>query len=326
MSHKEAAKLAAKGWNLFVDVDGSGCKKICPHPHAQLGNAQVDRKEVEHWDSKSCWDRYQEVKDKLTAEEAGFLLSFLLEMSGGKTHLQNSSLWDMIRSQSLINHNYDNFEDVWFRYKLRQGQSSLARNIFDEACQFGLEYTFKTHVDTIQQSSDSYTHITTRDGRSFRGKRTICTAPLNTLHSLKFDPPLSPLRQEAVELGHINFMTKIHAVVKGSGMASWSGACYPNNLLYAYGDGLLPNGDTHIVAFGTDERPHFVPERDPEKIIHAFQNFHPMDVKKLVSSSLVPVMGTMLDRGDCSSACRSFTIGTPIHIRKLDLASGLQAI
>lgn len=262
-------------------MDGAGARKICPLPHAQLDNVQVDRKEVEKWDAYSCWDRYQEIKDELTVKESGLLLSLLLHLSGG--NLKNSSLWDMIRSHALTNHNLADFEDVWLLYKLREGQSGMARRIFDDAVDNGLDYTFNTHVEQVNQQSDSLNHIITRDGRTYRARKVICTAPLNVLKSLKFNPPLSPLRQEAIEAGHINFMSKIHAVVKGPGMASWNGACYPNILLYAYGDGVLPSGDAHLVAFGTDERHHFVPERDPEKAVQAFRNFHEMEVKKLVS-------------------------------------------
>ncbi|KAL1873125.1 hypothetical protein VTK73DRAFT_1086 [Phialemonium thermophilum] len=282
LSHEEAGQIAARGWNLFVDVDGAGGRKICPLPHAQLDNIRVDRKEVEKWDAYSCWDRYQEIRHQLTPEESGLLLSLLLHISGGESNLKNSSLWDIIRGHALGGHEFGNFEDVWLLYKLREGQSGMARHIFDDAVSCGLEYSFNTHVDEIKQLPTSTVQVTTRDRRTYVGRKLICTAPLNTLRSLKFDPPLSPLRQEAIEVGHINYMTKIHAIVQGSGLASWNGACYPNLLLYAYGDGVLPSGDAHLVAFGADERHHFVPERDPERIVQAFKNFHPMDVKKLV--------------------------------------------
>ena len=285
VSHAEAAAAAAKGWNLFINIDGALGRKICPLPHAQLDNVQVDRSEIEKWDSYSCWDRLQEIKSQLTAEELNLLISLLLMISGG--NLRNSSLWDMIRSQALVNHEFDNFEDIWFLYKLKEGQSSLARRIFHDAFDNGLEYTFKTHVDSVQQLGINRVCVSTRDGRKYHARKVICTAPLNVLKDLKFDPPLSALRREAIEAGHINYMTKIHAVVKGDGMASWNGTCYPNNLLYAYGDGILPSGDTRLVCFGTDERHHFVPERDPTKIVEALHNFHPMDVKKLVSKSII---------------------------------------
>ncbi|CAG9984409.1 unnamed protein product [Clonostachys byssicola] len=282
VSHEEAGEISARGWNLFVDIDGAGGRKICPLPHAQLDNIRVDRKEVEKWDAYSCWDRFQEIKHLLSVEESGLLLSLLLHISGGEGNLRNSSLWDMIRGHALCNHAFSDFEDVWFMYKLREGQSGLARKIFDDAVECGLEYSFDSHVGAVEQLPSTFVRAVTRDGRHYTGRKLICTAPLNTLKSIEFNPPLSSLRQEAITAGHINYMSKIHAVVEGSGMASWNGACYPNVLLYAYGDGVLPNGDAHVVAFGTDERHHFVPESDPRKIVQAFHNLHSMDVKKLV--------------------------------------------
>lgn len=165
---------------------------------------------------------------------------------------------------------------------LSQGQSHLARMMFDEAVDCGLQYSFQTHVESIRQLDNASTEINTKDGKVFRARKVVCTIPLNLLKSVRFEPPLSQLRQEAVEAGHINFMTKIHAVVEGSGMASWNGTSYLGNLLCAYGDGVLSSGDAHLVAFGADKRSEFVPEEHPESVVEAFQDFHPMQVKKLV--------------------------------------------
>ncbi|CAH0055931.1 unnamed protein product [Clonostachys solani] len=281
LSHEEAGKLAQKGWDLLINVDGEGGRKICPLPHAQLDNIEIDRKEVERWDSYSCWDRYLEIKDQLTAQEAGVLKSLLLHISGGEYDLKNSSLWDMIRSHALGAHDFVNFGPVWLLYKLRAGQSKLARNMFDEAVDNGLQYAFNTHVEKITQPN-GLTQALVRGGQGYTARKLVCTVPLNALHSVQFDPPLSPLRQEAIQIRHVNRMAKIHAVVDGPGLASWNGCVYPSPLMYCYGDGVLPNGDTHLVAFGCDEEKTFVPERDPKKVVDAFQRFHPMDVKKLV--------------------------------------------
>ncbi len=94
-----------------------------------------------------------------------------------------------------------------------------------------------------------------------------CTSQVSAIEST---PPLFAKRRPAIEEGHICFMTKIHAEVKGSGLASWAGAAYPNNLLCGFGDGVTPSGNIYVVAFGSDERPHFAPGRDPEKILVAF--------------------------------------------------------
>lgn len=68
----------------------------------------------------------------------------------------------------------------------------------------------------------------------------ISTMPLKFLHTITFDPPLSPTRQEAIRVGHVNYMTKIHADVEGSELTSWNGMRYPNLLMFGYGDGVTP--------------------------------------------------------------------------------------
>ncbi|KAK7211512.1 hypothetical protein V2G26_018690 [Clonostachys chloroleuca] len=282
ISNELSSEIIGKVWRLFVDIDGQEGRTVCPLPHAQLENPFINRKDVEKWDSISCWDRFEAIKGQLNTEEQGVLKALLLSITGGKPDLKNSGFWDMIRSHAINGHTYDMMDPIWLLYKLRDGQSHFARLMFEEAVELGLEYTFRTHIEAIKQVNEGPTLVRARDGRVFRGRKIICTAPLNTLNSIQFDPPLSRLRQEAANQGHINFMTKAHAVVKGSGYASWNGLAYPNELSAAYGDGLLPNGDTHLVSFGADYRDEFVLEEQPERLVAAFKKFAPFDVKSVV--------------------------------------------
>ena len=237
---------------------------------------------MERYDKISCRDRFEEIKHLLTPEEAGILTALLLHISGGT--MENSSLWDMIRSHALMSYNPDNFAPIWTTFKLRQGQSALAGAMFQDAVDNGLQYAFKTPIKSIIDEVNSV-KVITAGGKQYRARRVVSTIPLNVLHTISFSPPLSPTRQQAISIGHVNHMTKIHADVKGSGLASWNGMRYPNLLMFGYGDGVTPNGNAHIVGFGKDERDVFVPERDPEKVIDAFQTLHPMEVEKMVLSS-----------------------------------------
>lgn len=284
MTHEEAGKITAHAWDIFIDIDGKLGRNICPLPHAQLDNVRVARKEVEQVDKLSCKDRLDQIQHLLTLEEKGILSAVLVHISGGT--LENSSLWDMIRSQSLLVNSSLNFGDIWTTYKLRQGQSALARAIFDEAIDFGLQYTFNTQVCSISDDKDNNlgsVTVTAANGESFSARRVVCTVPLNVLRTLHFSPPLSPKRQEAISIGHVNFMSKIHAVVDGPGLTSWNGMRLPGHLLFGYGDGITPNGDAHLVGFGADQRTSFVPEEQPEKVVAAFNALHQMKVKKTVS-------------------------------------------
>ncbi|CAI6013947.1 unnamed protein product [Clonostachys chloroleuca] len=282
LSHEEAGAMQAKAWDMFVNVDGQYGRTICPLPHAQLDNPIVPRSTVEQWDKVSCQDRFEEIKHKLTSEEQGLLVSLLLHISGG--NLEDSSLWDMVRSHALLMHSSDNFTDVWLRYKLRDGQTELAKRMFREAKNDGLNFAFSTPVASINQSAsgDGPVVIRTFNDQTFRGRKVISTIPLNVLKDIQFSPPLSQPRQEAINIGHVNHMTKVHADVSNKELERWNGMRFPGHLMYGYADGVLPNGDVHIVAFGKDDRETFIPENDANKTIDALNGLHPMHVKRLL--------------------------------------------
>lgn len=53
----------------------------------------------------------------------------------------------------------------------------------------------------------------TGTGEVFRARKIVCTVPLNVLKDVAFEPPLSIRRWEAINIGHVNQMSKIHADV-----------------------------------------------------------------------------------------------------------------
>ncbi|KAL4884563.1 hypothetical protein BJY04DRAFT_215027 [Aspergillus karnatakaensis] len=287
LPHAAATTLQSHAWDTFINIDGHFTRTICPLPHAQLINPIVPRSTVEKWDRLSCKDRYEQIKDDLSAIERGLLISLLLHISGGT--MENTSLWDMIRSHALLMHSSENFGDVWLRYKLRGGQSMLARGVFGEGVEAGGEFAFDMPVSSISQSQElqngsggSRVTVHTINGEVFRARKVISTIPLNVLKDITFQPPLPKAKREAVEIGHVNHMIKVHADVGGRELERWNGMRYPALLMYGYADGVLSTGDVHVTAFGADERPHFVPEKHPEKAVEELKRLHPMDVKRLI--------------------------------------------
>ncbi|EQB54357.1 hypothetical protein CGLO_05825 [Colletotrichum gloeosporioides Cg-14] len=278
-SHEEAGAMTSRAWDLFVNVDGQHCRTICPLPHAQLNNIVVDRSTIEKWDQMSCQDRYVQIKDQLSAEERGLLVSLLLHISGGD--MENSSFWDMARSHALMTHDSKNFGDIWLRYKLRQGQTALAKRMFGEAADYGLDYIFSFPVSSIVQRSDGI-QVHGLSGQMFRALKVVCTIPLNVLKDVQFITPLSTTRREAIELGHVNQMSKIHVDVSNPELEGWNGMRFPGTLMYGYGDGVLPNGNVHLVGFGKDEKGRFVPEENPKAAVEAFEQLHPMNVQRMI--------------------------------------------
>ncbi|KAF9770341.1 hypothetical protein IL306_012133, partial [Fusarium sp. DS 682] len=120
------------------------------------------------------------------------------------------------------------------------------------------------------------------NGDVFRAKKIINTIPLNVLKDIEFSPPLTQRRQEAINIGHVNQMTKIHADVSNKELERWNGIKYPGLLMYGYGGGVLPNGNVHVVAFGADDRETFVPEANAAQTIEALNKIHPIDVERLM--------------------------------------------
>ncbi|KAF9881546.1 hypothetical protein CkaCkLH20_00692 [Colletotrichum karsti] len=279
LTQEEAGAMTSRAWDIFVNVDGQYCRTICPLPHAQLNNIVVDRAMVEKWDRLSCQDRFEQIKDQFNAEERGLLVSLLLHISGGD--METSSFWDMARSHALMTHDSKNFGDIWLRYKLKGGQTALARSIFQEALDYGLNYAFSTPVRSIIQRSDGIL-VHSLVGETFRARKIVCTVPLNVLKDVNFTPPLSTVRQEAIDLGHVNQMSKIHVDVSNPTLEGWNGMRYPGALMYGYSDGVLPNGNVHIVGFGKDEKGAFVPEQNPQSAVEAFQQLHPMSVQRMI--------------------------------------------
>ena len=90
-------------------------------------------------------------------------------------------------------------------YKLRDGQSALARRIFDEAT--------ATPVKDVVDHGHSV-EVTARNGvEVFKARRLVRTVPLNVLHTLAFSPALPTLKTEASLNGHVNQVVKCHPEV-----------------------------------------------------------------------------------------------------------------
>lgn len=282
LSHVEAMKIMLGAWDKFVDIDGNMCRDICPLPHAQLNNICVKRGDVERVDQLSCQQRLDDIKHTLTAEQVGMLHGLLIHISGGT--LENSSFWDMVRSHALMSWSSVNFGPIWTTFKLQKGQSNFAKCIFDEAVEMGLDYSFETPIESIQDRSSTggLVSVRTTSGNLHQARYVVSTVPLNVLHSITFEPALSETRQEAINIGHVNMMNKIHAEVQGGSLMSWNGMKLDNHIMFGYGDGVLDNGNAHLVGFGADVRDDFIAERDPEKVVKAFETLHPMEIKRTV--------------------------------------------
>lgn len=275
---EEASRKTMKAWKTFVNIDGADGRNICPLPYSTLGNGRVTPEEVKKIDQLTCRDRIEQIRDQLDADELALIESLVPHCAGG--FVEKVGFLEMLRAQALQGFTPETFEEVWTLYKIREGQSTLARRIFDDAVRLGLQYSFSTPVTSIVDADN--VSLTTTAGHVYRAKRVINTIPLGVLPTIHFDPPLSPLRQEAIKIGHLNHLTKIHAEVEGD-LRGLRGCTWPGDFLYVYGDGFCAGGkSTRITSFAGDNRGILNPIKEPERLETALQRFHPMSIKKIV--------------------------------------------
>lgn len=279
VSHKEAGEMSARAWKIFINIDGNDGRDICPLPYSSLGNQFVSSEQVKAVDQLSCQDRIDQIKHQLTEEETALIESLIPHIGGACP--ADMGYFDMLRCQALQGWSPDNFEEFWTLYKIREGQSALARRIFDDAVRLGLQYTFSSPVKSITDR-DGIVSVGITDDRVYRAKRIVNTMPLLVLDTIRFDPPLSPLRQEAIKVGQVNYHGKIHAEVEGD-LRGLRGMTWPGDYLYVYGDGFCAGGKTtRITSFAGDLRGILDPKKEPERLEAALQNFHPMNIRKIV--------------------------------------------
>ncbi|KIW04347.1 hypothetical protein, variant [Verruconis gallopava] len=261
----------------FVNVDGDYGRKLVPFPHDPHYNPEVFK-----FDQMSFADRFKEIEEELTPLERANFEGFLSITSGGT--MEESSFFEFIRWWALNNYDIRNFFELCLTFKFRSGQSAFARKFFDEASSTGrMSWQFNTPVAAIENTRTSVT-VTTRAGQQYRARRAVCTVPLNVLHKINFSPALSSAKLKASKTGHCNKVSKVHVECKNPELRSFSATAFPHNkLTYTFGDGTTPAGNTHLVAFGSSlPGVQLNPEEKIEDTIEAFQEFAPMDVKRLV--------------------------------------------
>ncbi len=75
-------------------------------------------------------------------------------------------------------------------------------------------HRLNTPVAAIEQHDD-HVVVTTRDGEALAARAVVVTIPLNVLHDVTFDPPLSETKQGGITLGQAGIGSKLMLRVKG---------------------------------------------------------------------------------------------------------------
>lgn len=261
--------------NKFANVDGQLGLLVMPYPHNPGYNPSVWQ-----YDKLTCRDRINQIADSLTADELCGLEGYLL-MTSGST-IETMSFFEFLHWWALCGHTYRGCFDYLIKYKFRKGQSSFAIKFWNEATSTGnLSYSFNTPVAKIIDNGREV-QVVSRTGQIFRARRVISAMPLNVLDTIEFHPRLDQTRTAAIKTGHLNQCVKVHAEIKNKELRTWSGIDYPTaGLVYGFGDGVTPAGNTHIVSFGAVKN-HLQPEENIDATLKAVTAMTPMNVERLV--------------------------------------------
>jgi hypothetical protein len=247
-----------------------------PFPHDTEHNP-----EALQFDKLTAADRISQIEKELNPQEYACLKGFILLCSGAT--LSTMSFYEFLKWWALSGYTYEGCIEYLVKYKFRGGQSSFAINFWNEALETGnLSYVFNCPITAVRDTG-AQVEVASEDGRQFKASRMICTIPLNVLDTINFDPPLSVPKAQAAKTGHLNQCVKVHAEVSNKDLRSWSGVDPSSKLLYAFGDGTTPAGNTHIVAFGANET-HLDPEEDVSQTAQILKDLVDMDIKRMVSN------------------------------------------
>ncbi|RHZ52627.1 flavin monoamine oxidase family protein [Aspergillus thermomutatus] len=197
MSHAEEDALLISGLEKLVNVDGEMGRKIMPYAHDTFHNPDARK-----YDTMSVRDRINEIAATLAPHERATLEAFVLLCSCGT--LETTSFLEFLHWWALCGYTYRGCLDLLITHKFKGGQSSFAIKFFQEALGTGrLSYAFNSPIKSVVDEDGKVT-LTTRDGRSFGGRRLICTVPLNVLNTISFHPALDEKRIAAMNTGHVN--------------------------------------------------------------------------------------------------------------------------
>ncbi|GAA5859400.1 hypothetical protein JCM8547_002016 [Rhodosporidiobolus lusitaniae] len=276
MDLAESDVVLDKALKAFCNFQQDGVP-VLPIPPSYLDSLECNPSFVTKVDRMSVKERLDECARLGTMDERdiAYLIPFFETNYGAK--IEDCGVLDILRWVALGNGSYRSLADSVLKYKIKKGTSHLARKIFEEANSAGnLSYAFSTPVTEINDFGH-LVEITCSNGRKFKAAKVVTTIPLNVAKTIKFSPPLSALRKEALALGHVNTGLKVHLEVAQPAFRGWYGGLKDTKnstpLVTAFGDQILNSGNASLVAFGAANTRAAGPIVNPEKIPSWFGEF-----------------------------------------------------
>ncbi|KAF4776407.1 lysyl oxidase-like protein 2/3/4 [Colletotrichum scovillei] len=251
--------------DAFCSIDGLSSRELMPYPHDPFRLPALWMK----YDHLSAKDRL----DQLDVSQHNKDLFDAMISSFGAVPGSECGFTEVLRWYALGGHSMAGTFELAGMYKLGGGgMTSLARAILDD---YRGHVVFNAVVEKVEQQGSTVV-VSTKNERRFEAKYCISTIPLNCLSDVTFSPPLSPLRMEAIQAGHINKGSKVHfrlakpepgwfSMANGYGTSPWCFAFSDHN-------GTTDQADSgnFCIGFGYGAR-HIDPKASTE-MITTFQN------------------------------------------------------
>ncbi|KWU44737.1 amine oxidase [Rhodotorula sp. JG-1b] len=274
-------QMCEDAFRRFCDVDGHNGATVIPIATQVVKGVLVNEELVKKYDQYSIADRIAEVRAKniCSERELAFLIPWFVLSWGARP--EDASLLELIKWSRHGENSFSFLAQILWCYRLTDGQSHLARNIFEEARRTErLCWSLETIVSSVTDRHGSV-EVQTSKG-TYKALKVVSTLPQNVASKVRFDPPLSALRQEAFSIKHVGQGHKIHSIFNRPELRSgvWNAWHETNDPPYelaaAFGDHTLRDGRVSVVAFGGGNSAKNLPSQDPTKIRRWLKDVDPI--------------------------------------------------
>ncbi len=195
----EREAIAERAWGKFNE----NSKEILPFPHQPLAFPE----QIRRLDNMTIEEHIDEIG--LTGAERAVMIGEGEGVASG--HLDDAGALVVVRWHALSGHTLPGTQEACGHITVAEGTIAFLQPILDEAA---CELRLNTPVAAIEQHDD-HVVVTTRDGEALAARAVVVTIPLNVLHDVTFDPPLSETKQGGITLGQAGIGSKLMLRVKG---------------------------------------------------------------------------------------------------------------
>lgn len=215
-------------------------------------------------DRLSASERLSEVD--LSDREHDFVDALCSGMSS--TTNDRTTYLSIVRAIALAGFDPNRIADVNGRWVIRGGTRALVEAIAGDT---SAEIRLGSPVDAIEDDGRAVT-VRTAEG-DLAATAAIVALPLNTLEAIRFDPPLSEIKREALATGLTSEGIKVWAKLAGGFPSAFAAAPDRYPLSFVETQGATADGGTAVLAFGPSaER---LPPSDHELVARAIEDMLP---------------------------------------------------